>query len=75
MSKYGDEQAASLAAATTAKSGLQSGLTLAGADGDLVAVVIPIQYVVTVKENPASGNTTEDNRALALSLGLELYEP
>ena len=74
MSLVGDTQTANLANANTRKASLQAVLVSGSHEGNLTAIIVPVAYAVTVQQTTGSGQSVEDARALATSLGLELYE-
>jgi hypothetical protein len=75
MSTVKTKSQASLQAAQTRKTLLDSQLAANNYSTDLVAVIVPVHYVTTVQKAPGSAMTDQQARDLAVSLGLELYEP
>lgn len=75
MSLVGDKYAAATTNGTDKKNSLQAVLVSGGQDSDLQAVLVPVAYDITVQQAPGSSLTIEQARALAITLGLELYEP
>ena len=63
------------ALARTAQTDLAASLTATGLGVDLIAVIVPVQYAVTVQANPASGKTIEEIRQIAADNNFTLYEP
>ena len=64
-----------LAAARTLQAQLSANLTASGNSSDLIAVIVPVRFAVTLQANPGSALTTEELRDLAESFNFTLYEP
>lgn len=75
MATISEQRTQNLAAATLLSQELADQLALASMNGDLISVIVPVQFTVAVQANPGSSKTTEELRTLASNSGFQLYEP